>query len=53
MQKVAEMRELRKQKENDLRKNLAEKLKEKLNSSDRMKEERFREEREKQKLRQF
>lgn len=51
MRKVAEMRELWKQKENDLKKNLAEKRKEKLNSADKMKEDRFREEREKQKLR--
>ncbi|KAK7107005.1 inner centromere protein-like [Littorina saxatilis] len=51
MRKVAEMREMRQMKESDLKKNLAEKLKERLNSTDRMKEDKFKEEREKQKLR--
>lgn len=51
MRKVAEMRELRQQKENNLKKSLQEKLQEKLNSTDRMKEDRFKEEREKQRQR--
>ena len=51
MRKVAEMREVRQRKEHDLKKNLAEKLKERLNSTDRMKEDKFKEERERQKMR--
>lgn len=51
MRKVAEMREMRQRKEHDLKMNLAQKLKERLNSTDKMKEDKFKEEREKQKQR--
>ena len=51
MRKVAEMRELRQKKELDMKRNMAEKLKERLNSTDRLKEERYKEEREKQRMR--
>jgi hypothetical protein len=51
MKKVAAMREMRDKKEKELKTNIAAKLQERIASTDRMKEDRFKEEREKQKQR--
>ena len=51
MRKVTEVRELRQRNEADMRINMMEKLKERLNSTDKLKEEKLKEEREKQRMR--